>query len=819
MKRRMMFSRQFMLSFVYLTGFALRCEAEDSIAMKKPYTLTPKPNYHYCTDPGDAVQLTDGIYSQGYFWTQKTTVGWNNVAPAYVTIDLGKVEPIRGVSWSCAAGVAGVTWPECLYVLVSDDKKAWTYLGDLCELGTVSRQPPEKGYAQFRYTTDTLRGRGRFVSIVAAAQPFCFVDEIEVWRGEDAWLQGELPGKRTGDLKAFYAESCVRSGMAGRMRADARTILAQAKALSPSVYESLKTTMVATESLIPICAEKADASLQTVLPYPASLHETILSLHARVLCAAGIKAPLVWKSNRWDPLELTALPPSGAGTSGIALDLMRGEVRGETFNLTNPGEGALFLMLTLERLPETANMELREVLTTDTKSRVPVATALRPLEYDARRNVFLMRVPGGCTRQVWVSCRRPACAAGTYRGELHVVSDDGQFGKRLTLKVRVRALDFPKQPALHVGGWDYVQGKADYYKAPGNVEANLALMRDLYVDSPWATAAVFPQGATFGGDGKLLNEEALDFSAWDAWVTRWHDARKFCVFFSVGESFNGEKMGTPRFTAMLGTWLRAWTRHMLKQGLKPDQLVILLVDEPHDRKQDAVIVTWAAAVRAADLGVALFEDPTYENPAKGDPAMFAACDVLCPNTPMMLAQGEPFRAFYRAQQAAGKTLWLYSCSGPAKLLDPITYHRAQAWLAFQMGAEGSFYWAFGCGGGIGDSWRAYAQAYSEYSPYFVGPDSVTESKHSEAIREGVQDYEYLHMLRDAVARVKPSGDADAWVARAEALLTDGVAEAVRAVTASNLLWQVEKDRSAMDAVRARALDLLETVNSRAPVKR
>ena len=311
-------------------------------------------------------------------------------------------------------------------------------------------------------------------------------------------------------------------------------------------------------------------------------------------------------------------------------------------------------------------------------------------------------------------------------------------------------------------------------------------------------------------DGKLLNETSLDYSAWDAWVARWSGARKYCVFFSIGESFNGEKMGTPRFNAMIGAWLGAWTRHLKTQGLSAGQLVILLVDEPHELKQDAVIVAWAAAVQAANLGVTLFEDPTYENPAKGDPAMFAASDVLCPNTPMMLAQGASFREFYRRQQAAGKTLWLYSCSGPAKLLDPVTYHRAQAWLAFQMGAEGSFYWAFGCGGGIGDSWHAYAQAYSEYSPYFVRPDGVMEGKHSEAVREGVQDYEYLRLLREAAGKVKASGGGAAWQARAEELLKDGVAEAVKSVVASNQTWLVEKDRSAMDTVRVRILDLLET---------
>ena len=205
----------------------------------------------------------------------------------------------------------------------------------------------------------------------------------------------------------------------------------------------------------------------------------------------------------------------------------------------------------------------------------------------------------------------------------------------------------------------------------------------------------------------------------------------------------------------------------------------------------------------------VIEDPTYTDPSKGNPEMFALCDVLCPHTPMMVSEGKPFRDFYLRQKEAGKTLWLYSCNGPARLLDPVIYHRAQAWLAFQIGAEGSFYWAFGCGGGIGDSWRAYAQAHREYSPYFVGPDSVMEGKHSEAVREGVQDYEYLRMLREKAGKVRASGGDAAWVKSAEGLLTDGVAEAVEAVTSSNMLWKVEKNRSAMDAVRVRVLDALE----------
>ena len=61
---------------------------------------------------GDGVQLvTDGLYTEGYFWTQLSTVGWQEKKPVIVTIDLGAVRPIRGVSFSTAGGFADVRWP------------------------------------------------------------------------------------------------------------------------------------------------------------------------------------------------------------------------------------------------------------------------------------------------------------------------------------------------------------------------------------------------------------------------------------------------------------------------------------------------------------------------------------------------------------------------------------------------------------------------------------------------------------------------------------------------------------------------------------
>ncbi|HID56382.1 TPA: hypothetical protein EYP37_07620, partial [Candidatus Poribacteria bacterium] len=90
----------------------------ENIARGKRYTLLPRPNYPYCTDPDDEIQLTDGIYTKGYFWTQRSTVGWQRAYPVIIILDLGSIQPIGGISYSTAAGTAGGNWPT-IFLLVS----------------------------------------------------------------------------------------------------------------------------------------------------------------------------------------------------------------------------------------------------------------------------------------------------------------------------------------------------------------------------------------------------------------------------------------------------------------------------------------------------------------------------------------------------------------------------------------------------------------------------------------------------------------------------------------------------------------------------
>ena len=119
-----------------------------NIALEAPYTYVPQPTYRLCTDPGDNVQLTDGIYTEGYFWTQQGTVGWVNHRNIIVTLDLGSDSAIRGISLRTAAGTAGVTWPSGIWVFVAGEDRQFRKVADLLALSAIHGMPNPQVYGE-----------------------------------------------------------------------------------------------------------------------------------------------------------------------------------------------------------------------------------------------------------------------------------------------------------------------------------------------------------------------------------------------------------------------------------------------------------------------------------------------------------------------------------------------------------------------------------------------------------------------------------------------------------------------------------------------
>ena len=779
-----------------------------NIALGASYTMEPAPNYVHCTDPGDIRQLTDGQYSEGYFWVQPTTVGWHSAKPVVVTLDLGADKPIRGVSFRTAAGAAGVDWPLAISVFMSGEDRRFYEACELVGASAVRGLPPAQGYATHRYWTDQLRTHGRYVTFVFAAAPYAFVDELEVYEGDSEWLALPRTGTGVADVKALTQSVAIREAVARRLRKDIADIRAKTDyaEVSRKVRRSVASELDAIEKEMDSIPAPAVEAFRAVLPLNR-LHERLFQAQASLWQAQGLAPLVVWQSGVWDALSHLADPPQ-EGSPAVRVRMMANEYRAGAFNLTNATLQPLTVEVRISGMPGGLNpdyIRVHEVLWTDTKQGRPVAKALPEVSRDG--DAYRVSIPAGMTRQVWLTFHPRDIAPGVHEGIIEVKAPGKPYD--VPLRLHVYPLRFPDQPTLHFGGWDYTNADAMYGVTPQNREALIAHLREHFADSPWGTSAAMPLGE-YDAQGNMIKPP--DTANFDLWLTRWPRARQYCVFANVPRDMGPAQLGTPGFDKAVQTWVSFWADYARAKGLTAEQICVLLVDEPRAAEQDEVILAWAKAIRAADTGIRVWEDPIYEDMTEANPAMVSACHVLCPNRAIFLRANQAYRDFFTAQRDRGSALEFYSCSGPARLLDPYAYYRMQAWTCWQYGATGSYFWAFGDGGGA-PSWNGYILPGSDYTPLFLDETSVTAAKELEACREGIEDYEYLRMLRDAIATAATRGVRAEVLEQARKVLAEVPERVCKAGASETFRWSDAIDRTLADQARVEILDTLAALET------
>jgi hypothetical protein len=778
-----------------------------NIALGKKVAFNKNPNYALCTDPDDKLQLTDGkLASEGplrnventtSIWVQKGTVGWGNVMPVVITIDLGSVQPISGVSYSTAAGRAGVTWPGAIYMATSDDNKTWHAAGNLVALSRKNGMPPTDGYANFKYVTHDLHTKGRYISFGVVQTPYAFVDEIAVYKGDDAWLNQPVSGEAVPSMEQLVKQTIITSYAQRRLSDDNAAIRAEvAKSNLSAGAKSTFDARLEKDSQATADMQPLPDDFKTILPLNDT-HRDILAVHGEVLAAQGYKPLTVWKLHRYAWLPLLVKPDSKSKPQ-LNFSMLGNQFRSDDLLLTNSTGQEQHVSLQLNNAPQGAQkgwLNVYSVAWTDTQQGTPVADALMPVA--AQNGGYQIDIPAGMTRKVWFTVDSSKVPAGLYKSTFTV------NGESVPMSVNVSKVAM-NTPRFSMGMWDYTDVPAYSGLNLGNRQAAIDMMRSHYVDTPWATGAALPmpKASDFTANSPLI--EKLNFSHFDKWVALWPGARRYFTFPSVGDSFAGAKMGTPEFDTRVGTWAKALSAHMKSLGLKPSQLGILLVDEPHSDEQAAIIAAWAKAINASAPELTLFEDPTWKRPDQITiQDAITQADVICPNFPIYKSGGEPVQKYFENLHAQGKELWFYQCTGPVRLYDPQAYYRDQPWQAFNIGATGQGFWAFGDTSGAATSWNEYATARVSYAPAFIDKDTVYDSVHWDAAREGVEDYEELAMLQDAIN----ASNNGAWKSKAQKVLNDAVAKITGSWT-GDYTWEKGTDPEMADVQLQRVQEML-----------
>lgn len=601
------------------------------------------------------------------------------------------------------------------------------------------------------------------------------------------------------DLQAKGAEA-RRERLLADLK-DARTAIGASR-LSPADIQGLLDQATALEREIAALPAQLPAGFKTIMPF-SDLQARIFALHAPVRREAGFAPLVAWVPNRWDPLMPTEAPPfPPAVKAQLRLDMARGEHRAAALNLTNSGEQTLTVTLNVKGLPHGDDpvwVSVREVQFTDTYVRRPIAAAL-PLAPKTAAG-YTVTIPVGMTRQVWLAADSRDVPAGLHAGSLTLKAADLPL-QTIPFAVRIYPVDLP-EPDLALGGWDYTQHPTTAYDA-GALDQKLfiAKLREYGVNLPWTDPII--KGAEFDAEDRMVKPP--DFSIFDAWVAKWPGA-KYYAFFGLSEDLYGPAPGSPSFKRRVAQWVQAFVARAKTHGIEPRQMLLLLVDEPLKPEQDAAFIPWAEAVREANTGVQIWEDPCHEDPAVVTPRLYELCDILSPSGARFIGSPQSYRDFFVNQQRAGKELWFYNCVN-GKHLDPITYHRGTFWLAIRYGAKGVGFWAFGDEGRGGNSFMAYTAPGHMFSPLFLDPPNIVDGKHMEAIREGREDFALFQLLRQRVAELTAKGGGGDDLAAARQLLTEGPERVAREVTIDRLDWHVPKERGTMDEVRIEALEAL-----------
>jgi len=664
----------------------------ENIALGKPYTTTPAPRYGDTVDDGDVTQLTDSEYSEGYFWTQLTTVGWSGVSMKFITIDLGADLPIRGLSFNTAAGVAGVYWPAGILLYVSLDGNLWYPAGDLVRMHLAEHELPEYGeYAVCPIFTGDMRTHGRYLKLaIEPAGHYTVCDEIEVFRGDDAWLAQAYDAEPLADVQGYLEQVRITGLIAAQFQRDLAAVRADLAELPADRRTELEGRADDLETAIAEMAPIDMDDLVAILPM-TTLEEEIFRLQADVWRAQGKAELRLWDIHRWDPLAPSQEPETGLPDAAVEVAMMSNEYRADVFNITNAADRDQRLRLRITGLPGGENpdwISVHQVEHVGTRWFTSVAAALPEAELSG--DAWQIDVPRGMTRQVWISFNRPDLPAGLHEGTVELRSVAG-ISAEVPVRLHIYPLRFPDQTTLYVGGWSDTNDRRGYGLTPDNCDAVEAHLQEHYVNAPWASGP-WTKSGHFDDEGNVIG--APDTASFDAWVDRWPDASMYLIFAVVGDSFDGAQMATRAFANKVGGWARFWADHMVELGLRPDQLGVLLVDEPHDREQYRIITAWAQAMEAAAPGIVTWEDPQPAGIEDALLEMFASLDVICPYRRHTMTRGQWYIDLIEQMRQEGKQIWLYSADGPARSFDPFSYYLMQEWHAFGIGAMGSCFWCF-----------------------------------------------------------------------------------------------------------------------------
>ncbi|HLG22021.1 MAG TPA: PKD domain-containing protein, partial [Candidatus Manganitrophaceae bacterium] len=392
------------------------------------------------------------------------------------------------------------------------------------------------------------------------------------------------------------------------------------------------------------------------------------------------------------------------------------------------------------------------------------------------RNAFPFSVALGRNQPVWIEVYLPpAASAGVYSGSATVTAT-GQNPVVVPIQLTV---------------WDFALPSTSSLKSAFSIDHHLLPAGHGVSGLPVALTQLYTQAGLLHRLSNSYLISPVSLGGWSAFDTT------FGSFLDGTVSLPGGKLPGNRLTSVQLRdyghktdipFLRDYAQHFKAKGWF-DRLFQYTCDEPPNGCSWDQIKTWSSALHQADPELRSMVTTSVQNATNGGAA--SAIDLYVPtirfmdNKPYGRAPGEEVPGgsgtIGNQRSKYGPEVWWYQACGshgcgmvgggvydkegyhldwPSYMIDlPAMFSRVMEWQSWKYNIQGELYYDMVYAYGSGDAWvnQYYFGGNGDGTLFYPGkPSKIGGTKHIpiesirlKLIREGMEDYEYMNLLKSA----------------------------------------------------------------------
>jgi virulence-associated protein VapD len=687
------------LLLILLFGFMVQCKSQD-LALHKTYTVSSTPNYKLSAPSSDTVSLTDGIYTKGYFWTQKTTIGWMNKGRVKITIDLGSVEQIGSVDFSTAAGVAGVHFPQSIYIFISEDNKNYQYVGDAAN--TKNKQYGT--YKTKKLSLTSINHPGRYISLVVIPKgKFIFCDEIEVHKSEES---------NENLYKTLSAENINK--LVDSLKTNKDNLNKLQEKITKLFNVSLHGKKIDKEEISNINHKLKRNNLSSY--ELKKLTNKVDQKYGIYLSKIFHTSYIIEKYNPWEKLNRFHKPEGDTTALSYHFTIPIGGHQYGAFIITNSSNSTqAFSFKIYNSKPSVEKTKLYKVPFVPTEKEKTVADPLVPI---ASR----IKLGAGLSKMIFF--KLTGKKKGNLNTSIQILNNDKKTKINIHSKV-INIFSGQNRYALNVNVWAYLT-------YPMLSDRKKSAVKDL--QKHHINTIVIPPAAIPG-------MKSSSFKRLSSYISKFKEVKNILIFAGYNRLRyrKGYKGGEFMSSAWKHNFIK-WYNNILKvihdDGFTNSNVYFYPYDEAHKKKDIRdlkKLIKWA---KKAVPGIKFYATLSRKNAVN---AILPLIDIAQIYTNHSLTDLPEHHA----------KIWTYTNGAPARSLSPYKFYRLMAWHAFSKGYTGIGFWNYADDGKgkrlnlINDSYHSHSR---HFSVIYDGPDkTIISTRRWEAFSLGIEDYQILHL--------------------------------------------------------------------------